>query len=95
MFIRFTHREEASKKALFIEYLILALFFLVLIPIGVLVVTKDALPGDSLYKYKIQIETSTTSLLKGTPLEEPLKKIITGRRLQEREAIQKLDKNKK
>jgi len=93
--ITLTHRAKVSKFNIFIEYLFLALVFLILIPAGVLVITKDSLPGDPLYTYKVQIENSALSLTKGTSLEIPLKQIITGRRLQERELLQKLDSNKK
>lgn len=81
-------REETSPLALFLEYLLLAVTLVLLIPAGVLLITKDSRPGDRLYSYKLQIEKVGLTLVRGTSLEEPLQKLILGRRMDEK----KLDK---
>lgn len=82
--ITVTHREGTSPLALFLEYLILAAALVLLIPAAVLIITKDARPGDLLYPYKLQIESAGLSLVRGTSFEEPLQKLILGRRLEEK-----------
>lgn len=81
--ITFTHREEVSRSTLFFEYFVLVLVFLILIPAGVLFVTKDSLPGEPLYTYKIQLESAASSLFSATPVSVTFEKMILGRRFSE------------
>lgn len=82
--ITLTHREKRSILTAFFGYFVLAVVLVILIPAGVLIITKDARPGDLLYPYKLQIESIGLTLVRGTSLEEPLQKLILGRRLEER-----------
>ncbi len=82
--VTITHREQSSPTAIFLGYLVLGLVLVMLIPTVVLIITKDARPGDSLYPYKLQIESAGLSLVRGTSLEGPLQKLILGRRLEEK-----------
>lgn len=82
--ITLTHREKTSIFRIIIKFLISGLVLSVLVLAGMLLVTKDSVQGDVIYPYKIQIENSALSLAKGTSFEEPLQKLILGRRLEER-----------
>lgn len=82
--ITLTHREKRSILTVFLGYFVLAAVLVILIPAGVLIITKDAKPGDMLYPYKLETESIGLTLVRGTSLEDPLQKLILGRRMEER-----------
>lgn len=78
-----THREQISLAALVIEIGVAVLAALILLPSIVLLSTKDALPDDNLYPYKLKLEGAMLSTFSSTPLNLPLRLLIVGRRFEE------------